>query len=422
MSVIIAHPGTQHVFQAVRGLQEADELEKFFTGFYFKNSGLLRIFVDILPKKYGVLLSRQLCRRRREILDDNLVCSLPFGELVFVGCSRFPLLKPVTPAIKYARNLWFDRAVARTICTDKPAVFIGYDGAALSSLIACRRNNVVGILDQAIGHVCSGSRLLREEADLHPDFGGAANMAPNWLIERCRQEALTADYVLAASDYVRKSLIDIGVSRQKIIHLPYGVDVDRFKPSVIKVDDGVFRVLFVGAISQRKGIMYLLEAFKRLNLPNAELILVGEITGSGQGLSSYKGTFHHMRQVPHEEIHTLFQAADCFVYPSLHEGSALAILEAMASGLPVITTPNSGSVINPGHDGYIVPIRNIEAIMNYISFLYWHPDVRRKIGLRARQTAESHTWEHYRVRLAEIIKAIQDGRPIKSSWCSVSDE
>ncbi len=85
---------------------------------------------------------------------------------------------------------------------------------------------------------------------------------------------------------------------------------------------------------------------------------------------SMKGLFHHVPNVPYHQVHSVYRGADIFVYPSLHEGSALAIGEALASGLPVITTANAGSVVRDGEEGYIVPIRDVEALMDRILTLY----------------------------------------------------
>ena len=223
------------------------------------------------------------------------------------------------------------------------------------------------------------------------------------MVERCRLEALEADHILAPSEYVRDTLVAVGVEPKRIALLPYGVDVERFRPSREK-DDAVFQILFVGQIGQRKGIKYLLEAVKRLSLRDTELVLVGGIVGSGQGLAPYRDLFHHVPNVPYYQVHSLYQRADIFVYPSLHEGSALAIGEALASGLPVITTANAGSVVRDGEEGYIVPIRDVEALMDRILRLYRDRELRAEMGRKARARAECHTWEHYGRSLDRLVQ------------------
>jgi starch synthase len=168
-------------------------------------------------------------------------------------------------------------------------------------------------------------------------------------------------------------------------------------------------VLFVGHLSQRKGIGYLLEAFRSLKLPNAELVLMGGLAGGGQGLAKYRDSFRHVAPVPHAELPEYYQQADIFVLPSLYEGSALVIYEALASGLPVITTPNSGSVVRDGMEGFVVPIRDARAVAEKIARLYEDRALCQATGAQARRRAEEFPWSAYRRRLAEFIRPLVAG-------------
>jgi glycosyltransferase involved in cell wall biosynthesis len=99
----------------------------------------------------------------------------------------------------------------------------------------------------------------------------------------------------------------------------------------------------------------------------------------------------------------LYRTADILAYPSLHEGSALAILEAMASGLPIVTTPNSGSLVRDGIDGFITPLRDIDALAARIEQLYRNPEERRHMGRAACAHAQDFSWDHYRLRLKGLL-------------------
>jgi len=130
------------------------------------------------------------------------------------------------------------------------------------------------------------------------------------------------------------------------------------------------------------------------------------VVGGGEGLKAYEGIFKHIKSVPYAELPQYYQSADIFVYPSLHEGSALAIYEAMASGLPVITTYNSGSVVRDGEEGYILPIRDVEALMEKILLLYQDEDLRYLMGKKARERVEDFTWAQYRLRLGDTVQEL----------------
>jgi glycosyltransferase involved in cell wall biosynthesis len=305
------------------------------------------------------------------------------------------------------RNEWFDRAVARQVARERPDAVIGHDGSALHALTAVKAHAGLAVLNQVVGHVETGLELFREEARLSPEFAESEPELARSFIERHHREIAVADRILVPSDYVRDTLVARGAATAKLAVLPYGVDTARFHPAPRPAGDG-FRMLFVGHIGQRKGIRYLLEAVRRLGLKDATLTLVGRITCNPQALATWRDVFTHVPHVPFHEVHALFQAADVFVYPSLHEGSAFVTYEALASGLPVITTPNAGSVVRDGVEGRIVPIRDVEALMAAIKQLHGDPALRRTMAQAARVRAEQFTWNHYADRLAAFLRGWLD--------------
>lgn len=407
--LIVAHPGTQHSSQAAIALQRAGLLERYVTSFYYRPDGALSTLVGLLPSRLASRVERELLRRRIAGLGDAPIQTAPALELAYVVSARLGLDAAGTPLLRW-RNHRIDGKVAALVRRTRPAGLICYDTCGLQAFRACHDVGSTAILDQTIGHATAGGPLLAEEADRHPEFADTLPATvPAWLLEQTTAEARLADMVLAGSSYVKQTLTSIGVAEERIVVVPYGADVDRFTPAP-RVVDGTFRILFVGAIGQRKGVKYLLEAVKRLDLPNAELVLAGGVLGSGDGLKAYQGHFRHVPNTPHGEIHRLFQQADVFVYPSLHEGSAVAIYEALAAGLPVITTPNAGSVVRHGHDGFIAPIRDVDALMEHLLYLYEHPGERAQMGRHARATAERFTWKAYHERLQGLAAQVIAGR------------
>ncbi len=412
-SVLVAHPGAAHfIYELVAAVGALGFTPRFETGFYYDTTGVLGRLVGALPEPWRARLGRELSRRHFAGVDPRRVHNHLDIEVPYVGAAR---LLPRRPAaverVLHWRNRRFDARIARAIERRPPSLVIGHDTSALGTLRAARRVGAVGVLNQVIGHLAVGDAILGEEAARHPEFADSLHAgAPAWLIEQCRAEAREADCVLAPSDYVRRTLIEQGVAPARIALVPFGVRVERFKPPERPRADGVFRLLYVGQISQRKGIKYLLEAVKRLGLPDLELVLVGGIVGSGAGLAPYARHFRHVPNVPHAEVQRLFQGADLFVYPSLHEGSALAIFEAMASGLPVITTANAGSMVRDGVDGYLVPLRDPAAIAERVLELHLDADKRRAMAASARRRAEAFTWEHYRERLGAVLDGLLAAR------------
>jgi len=397
--IIVAHPGTQHSYETALAVQEAGMLKRYMTGIYYKPLSACGQAARLWQPA-----ARQLRRRYRDGLAASLVKQYPLAEMLYLGAGALkPLRQQATRIVRW-RNRRFDRIVARVVERERPAALICYDTCALQ---AFRQAGAVGslrVLDQSVGHWRTLVELMREEADLHPDFSDSLPLdAPEEFLAQCSEEALMGDRILVGSQYVKDTMTRHGVEPSRISIVPYGADVDRFTPQA-RPGDGVCRLLFVGQLSQRKGIRYLLEAVRQLAAPKLELKLVGGVVGSGSGVARYRDNFTHVAGVPHYEVHQHFQQADIFVYPSLHEGSALAIYEALAAGLPVITTPNSGSVVRDGVEGFIVPIRDVETLKEKILLLYRDSDLRKEMARNARRRSEEFTWAAYRQRIAKLLR------------------
>jgi starch synthase len=408
-SIWVAHPGAaSSVYELVASIARLGFGARFETGFYYSGAGWLARLVASLPAKYRAKLERELKRRQFAGLDAVVMRQHALLELAYVLSARLLPRKPELSAkLMHWRNERFDKAVGRRVIPAKPSLIVAQDTSALHTIRAAKQAGTISILHQMIGHLAVGARILKEEAALQPDWADSLHAdAPPWLIEQCRAEAVEADHVIASSDYVRQTLIEVGAKPERVHLLPYGVRVDKFRPADAPRNDGKFRLLYVGQISQRKGLSYLLDAIKQIGDREIELTLVGGIVGAGNGLKKYDGLYRHVRNVPHSEVIALFRDADAFVYPSLHEGSALAIYEALASGLPVITTLNSGSVVRDGIEGRIVPIRDSQALVEKILELKNNPDLRRTMALAARARAEEFTWDRYRERLGELLDLI----------------
>ncbi len=175
------------------------------------------------------------------------------------------------------------------------------------------------------------------------------------------------------------------------------MDVERFKPGPRPT---IFRAIFSGALIERKGVHHLLEAWHRLNLPNAELWLVGAV---------HEEAKPHLRKFWRDNIKTVGFVRDpenflnqgtVYVFPSRLEGSAKTVYEAAACGLPIVTTREAGDVVRDGIEGIILNPGDVNAIAAALEHLYRHPELVERMGTAARErVVENFTWDHYRSRL-----------------------
>lgn len=406
--LLIAHPGaTSLLYPLVALLQRMDLDMRFETLFYDRPGSLSHRLAQILPAKLGRRITRELGRRNHPDIDPTRVATAPFSELIHIASAR--LLSPATTAsVLRWRNAHFDARIARMIARDRPDFFIGFDGSAERSFEACRGSGTISLLYQAIGHLCSGLRTLTEERRLSPEFAGVSfgDTSDEWIARNTR-EALLADRVVVPSEYVRDTMVENGRDPATIDLLPFPIDVVRFTPAAAPRGDGKLRALFVGQIGLRKGVKYILEAALRLARADIEIVLVGGIVDGSDWLKRYDGLYRHIANVPYAEMPDIFRAADVFVFPSLHEGSAMAVNEALASGLPVIVTPNAGAIARDGVEGFIVPLRDAATIADRLTRLADDAALRRRMGLAARARAEAHDASAYAARLGALLDGLK---------------
>jgi glycosyltransferase involved in cell wall biosynthesis len=312
-----------------------------------------------------------------------------------------------------ARSLIFaaERAVAeaagRFVHSTGVDVVVASYGTGQFAFEAVQRAGGRAVLNYPIAHNRFQQRVYEEEAHLQPEFAAALprlDELPAEYSQRLDAECELADRILVGSTFVRDSFRAVGYDAGKIVVVPYGVDTDRFVPRAGPRGDRQFRVLFVGQIGQRKGLSYLLKGYELFRRPDSELHVVGSFVPGGEVFERFRYLFRHTPNVPQGDLPSLFHSADVFVFPSLIEGMPLVVLEAMACGLPVITTRNGpGEIVRDGIDGFFVPIRDPEAIALRLEQLYRDRALREQMGKSAREQALRHTWEVFARRAADAV-------------------
>jgi glycosyltransferase involved in cell wall biosynthesis len=194
------------------------------------------------------------------------------------------------------------------------------------------------------------------------------------------------------------------------------VDTLRFRPPDRPRPDRPFRVVFFGPIGVRKGARHLLDAWSKLKLPDAELVMLGSVQGDVQTfVERIAAADPTIRLVGFVKDYVRFYLeSSVFVLPSLSEGSAKVTYEAMACGLPVIVTPNAGSVARDGEDGFLVPPGDSEALQEKLLKLYEDRGMRETMGRNARKRIERFTWDAHRKELLAVYEAACAGEPVQA--------
>jgi len=278
-----------------------------------------------------------------------------------------------------------------------------FSSAGLETLEAARNLGLCGVVELPLAASEIEHEILREEWERYPDwepYSGSDEERGEYAA-RQKKEWAAAEKIIVPSKFVADSLERSGISADRYITVPYGVS-GFSGPRVRQAHGGPLRVLTVGAVTLRKGPQYTLEASKLLG-NSFDFRLVGGSSLSESVKRKLGEKLHLIGDVPRSEVSEHFQWADVFLLPSLCEGMATALIEALSSGLPVIATENSGLEINDGVDGFLVPVRNPAAVAERLDQLASHPALLAEMSRNARKRSEDFTLEAYSERLYRAI-------------------
>ena len=263
-----------------------------------------------------------------------------------------------------------------------------------SHRVAKERYGALTVCDRGSSHILFQDQILAEE---YARWRVPYRPINPGVVERELGEYEICDLVAVPSEFVRRTFVEKGVPDKKLVKLPFGVELELFRPA--PKEDRVFRVIYVGNITLRKGLPYLLEAIAAPGLPPLELWLIGGVDPDVRPfLAKYRDRYRHLGTIPRPELYRYYSQGSVFVIASIEEGLALVQAQAMACGLPVIATTNTGAedLFSDGVEGFIVPIRSPEAIREKIVFLYEHPEERNRMAEAARLRVGSlRGWGRY---------------------------
>jgi glycosyltransferase involved in cell wall biosynthesis len=291
-------------------------------------------------------------------------------------------------------------------------VVYAFGSAVLRLFHWADQSNRGKILEQVSAPASVDFRLVWEEHQLWPGWEEPYPETSVWQprSELEAQEWQAADAIVCGSDFVAQGLASLGVPLEKIRVVPYGVEPSRFAATRAPYDGRrPLRVLFVGGVSLRKGPQYLVQALGELNSTKVVMRLVGPVAIREPYRRRWQSRVELTGQVSRTEVRRHYEWADVFVFPTICDSFGIVQVEALAAGLPVITTPNAGSVVRDGVEGFIVPIRDHQAIAARLEQLAMNPRLLRDMSQRASERAKEYTWERYAERLVSVIIQICRG-------------
>ena len=239
--------------------------------------------------------------------------------------------------------------------------FFGFNTGCLETLEYLRQKNVVTVVDQ-IDPARVEEDLVLRETEKWPGWQKATGRIPQAYYKRLASEWELATLVLVNSNWSKNALIVQGVPAQKLVVMPVAFEPPAMSTLPRPLRNGPLRVLWFGTVNLRKGIQYLVEAARKLIDLDIQFTIAGPIAISRDAVRSAPKNIKFVGQISRDKAREFYRTADVFVLPTISDGFAITQVEAMAEGLPVVTTPNCGEVVTHGLDGVIVPAGNSDAL------------------------------------------------------------
>ena len=353
----------------------------------------------------------------------KIICGYPWVKLKkenipssFVIASGFfnMLQYPFLSSMQFKSYLDFmsilnKKNIDRLTCNfldknDDADVLLGLSGVSLNSAKKITGKNKIFVCDRTSSHIVYQNNLLAEEYKIN---NRRYFQTHNWFLDNEVKEYEMADIILVPSNFVKNSFGKELIKKVKVIN--FGVNTQNFfKDFNIKKSEKCFDILFIGQISLRKGLHYLIDAFHKFKHPNKRLHIVGSHT---LDKDFFEEKIKHDKiiyygHVNHLKLNNIINKSHIFVLPSIEEGFATVILQAIAAGCPVIVTENTGAseYVENNKCGYSVPIRDVDAITDKLEIVAENNDLLNEFSNNATRCTQKNTWSDYVNKLDEIIK------------------
>ena len=384
---ILSASGKFHYFQIAKILHEKNQLIKIFTGW-------------------------PIISLRKEKIPNNFITSSGIFNILKHPFSSIQMMNPYLRFMSRSNKKNIDRLVCNFLEKNNEAdVLIGLAGVALNSGKKILNKNKIFVCDRSSSHIVYQDNLLADEYKINDR---KFTRADSWIVENELKEYEMADMILVPSNFVKNSFDKKNLNKVKVLN--FGVNTKNFfRDNSIQKSQKYFDILFVGAISLRKGLHYLIDAFHKLKHPNKRLHIVGSHTLDKDffvdKIKSDKIIYYG--HINHFKLNDLYNKSHVFVLPSIEEGFATVILQATAAGCPVIVSENTGAYefVKKHNIGYTVPIRNSNAIVNYLEILSQDKNLLDELSHKSSETMQDNTWSNYVDQLDKLILELIKNKP-----------
>ena len=299
----------------------------------------------------------------------------------------------------------FDNWVSSQI--EECHVFVGLSGSGLNTGGTVKRRGGKYVCDRGSSHIRYYNTILAEE---HKRWRVPYSPVDPRIIRREEAEYTEANAISVPSEFARRTFVQLGIAAEKVVKIPYGVRLERFRPTTRPADDS-FEVLFAGSVCLRKGFPYLIEAFQMLRRPKKRLRFAGAIDAAAKPVLDRMDLtdVEFLGPISQSELADCMSGCHVMVLPSIEEGLALVQGQAMACGCPLISSYHSGGedLFEDGVEGFLVPIRSSNAIYERLQQLADDPELQSRMSSAAVQRVQGQNgWTTYGDRYSEFLQKL----------------
>ena len=324
-------------------------------------------------------------------------------EYFYRGVEQLPFVRDIVPA-QWLKSVALDLLACRELCDCD--VVNGWSGTCEGLFRRAKRRGALTLLQTGSAHAAMQKKLVDDERRRHEVVRAPT---PTAMLRRQLAEYALADAIVVPSQFVRRTFVEAGVPADRLHLVPEGVDCTALQPGAKR--DAAFRVLYIGHLSFRKGVAHLLEAARGLTGSGVEFVLRGALEPDfSPVLAKYAGLARRVDRVPAGGFADFISQASVVVIPSIEDGWCAVTVEAMACGVPVIVSANTGTadVVREGVDGFVVPAGAPAAIAERIVWLRNHPVESGLMRVAARQRVAEFSWDAYRSRMVALFTNLED--------------
>jgi len=402
MTFLVAQLGARMHYAVPRILEAAGMLERLYTDFVASKGAWKAL--GALAWSNGLLA--RMAARVPEVIPANKVTHWPSFAFEYNPRQR----RAGSRAELTRVHLWADREFCQRIIRHglgNAAGVYTFNSAGFELLEHAKARGRLCVMEQTIAPAVVEDRLMAEEHNVFPGWEerSGQDRYRTEFAARERAEWSSADLILCGSEFVRGGIAACGGPADRCRVVPYGFDPPwQQTPKTARVSQ--LRALVAGAVSLQKGAPHVLHA-ARLIKGMARFRWVGRVALLEKAAANMRMCLDPVGAVPRPQMAEHYNQADVFLLPSICEGSATVCYEALAAGLPVITTPNAGSVVRDGVDGFIVPIRDAEAIAEKLELLTRDRELLRWMSANALARPRKFTLEKYGERMLAAIRQAQ---------------